>query len=260
VVHHVNVYSVAPPTAGQFLTKQQRDTTAGYSCSGGGVFSGGLDTGLLGSWAPGSNGINFPAGTGIPVQPGSVVVLEMHYNAQSGTGADADQSSLVLSLEDTVEKRAIIGAFWDFLNWGGGQMHIPPNSPDEVFTYELDPGPFVPTYAPWISSSSVNVYLVGLHMHYLGSSGYLMVRNDQGRNECLLEIASWDFSWQMGYQLAEPVNVVLGKDRAYLECHFDNTDANQPTVGGVRQTPRDVFWGEDSLDEMCIGFIYLTEG
>lgn len=257
VVHHVNIYSVAAASAQPFRVRQNRNATPGYACTGGGVFSG-LDTALLGSWAPGSHGLDFPTGTGIPVEPGGVVVLETHYSAPQESGPD--QGTLVLSLEDNVEKRAIVGAFWDFLNWGGGAMRIPANDPDVIFTHELDPAGFVPLYAPWIQSNTLQMHMVGLHMHYLGTQGYMLVRNDAGRSECALAIPDWDFHWQSGYQLAQPVEFRLGVDRIYLECHFDNTTANQPLINGVPQAVGEVRWGEDSTDEMCIGFVFLTEG
>ena len=35
--------------------------------------------------------------------------------------------------------------------------------------------------------------------------------------------------------------------------------ANQPIVNNQMQTPRDVDWGQGSRDEMCIGYVLLTE-
>ena len=43
-----------------------------------------------------------------------------------------------------------------------------------------------------------------------------------------------------------------------LECHWDNTAENQPLVGGERLPPEDVFWGEGTRDEMCLGIVLMV--
>ena len=43
-----------------------------------------------------------------------------------------------------------------------------------------------------------------------------------------------------------------------VECRFDNTAGNQPTVGGVRRKVGDVYWGVRAVDEMCTGDLYLS--
>ena len=47
-------------------------------------------------------------------------------------------------------------------------------------------------------------------------------------------------------------------DRIRVECHWDNSAANQPIVDGVQQEPHDVGWGEGTGDEMCLGLMYVT--
>ena len=62
---------------------------------------------LIGAWAPGGLGLRFPPGTGLQVDPGSVVVLEMHYN--TGVGRQGpDQSAVLLQTEASVDRRAAI--------------------------------------------------------------------------------------------------------------------------------------------------------
>ncbi len=63
----------------------------------------------------------------------------------------------------------------------------------------------------------------------------------------LLEVADWDFHWQLNYQLAEPVRFEPG-DALYLRCTFDNTAGTEA-----------VHWGEGSGDEMCVGNLFITE-
>ena len=33
----------------------------------------------------------------------------------------------------------------------------------------------------------------------------------------------------------------------------------QPTIDGQQQMPKDVYWGEGTTDEMCLGGFYMTQ-
>jgi hypothetical protein len=45
-----------------------------------------------------------------------------------------------------------------------------------------------------------------------------------------------------------------------IECHWDNSTAKQPTDGnGQTQAPQPLNWGEGTTDEMCLGFVYVTQ-
>jgi hypothetical protein len=94
-------------------------------------------------------------------------------------------------------------------------------------------------------------------MHTRGTRAKLEIERAGGAKECVLEIPQWDFHWQGAYDLTQPKTARPG-DRLALECHWDNSAANQPIVGGQRQPPRDLNWGEGTNDEMCLGLFYVT--
>ncbi|HMJ11696.1 MAG TPA: monooxygenase, partial [Polyangiaceae bacterium] len=80
-----------------------------------------------------------------------------------------------------------------------------------------------------------------------------------GSTECLLRVNDYDFSHQETFLLKNPVTLHTG-DQLRVECHWDNTAANQPIINGQQQTPRDVNWGEGTTDEMCLGnFLFSTQ-
>ena len=256
IVHHVNVFIIDAAHAAAQLIRQENASKPGFECFGGQFDPG---TALLGSWVPGITQRDFPANSGILIEPGSVIMMEMHFNTAGGN-ASPDESSLALKLEDTVDKRAMVAAFWDFSNWNGsGGMLIPANAPSTTHSFEFDPKNILPQFAPWIQSNTLQIHAVGLHMHYLGQRARLEVQKYSGENQCLLQIKNWDFNWQSGYFLKEPVTFEIGKDKMYLECEWDNTADHQPVINGVPRTPSDVTWGSDSDDEMCIGLFYVTE-
>jgi hypothetical protein len=53
--------------------------------------------------------------------------------------------------------------------------------------------------------------------------------------------------------------VIAPGDRLSIRCVHDNSRRAQPVIGGKRRKPHTVMWGEDSTDEMCIGFLYVSE-
>lgn len=257
VVHHANMYIATGPAVQTFRDRDAAAPGPGFPCFGG-AFDNGVE--LLGAWAPGSFGLEYPAGTGIQIDPGALIVIEMHYTMVAGQPAQPDQSVLALRLEPQVERRALIAPFWNFFDWPRGGMSIPANQADVVHRFEFDPNGFVQILAPWLRATEIDIWATGMHMHYLATSGSVHIRRgDDDRRECVIDIPRWDFHWQNGYLLDAPIPFTIGVDRFLLECHWDNTAANQPIIDGRRREVRDVNWGTASTDEMCIGYVYVTE-
>ena len=256
IVHHANLYIATGQGVTDFRNRDANSAGPGYPCFGG-AFANGVA--LLGSWAPGSTGIVYPAGTGIRVDPGAVIVMEMHFNVGSGRSGE-DRSSLALQMSDTVDREAVIAPFWNFDLWSGqDMMDIPAGQADVMHSFQLNPDGLIQIFAPWLTARRLKIHGAGMHMHYLGTSGKIrVIRPTASTERCVLEIPHWDFNWQYGYLLSETIPFELGLDEIYLECHWDNTPGNQPIIDGVRREARDVNWGSGSGDEMCIGYLYIT--
>ncbi len=261
VVHHVLVFS---DPAAESAGLVGDDGT--YDCFGGsGLSEGGA---LLGAWAPGAFPFESPAGTGIPVTAGSLIVMQIHYHP-AGSTAEPDASALQLRWQTDAPANeavlALIGnassadqGLLDGTNDRGGvpEFFIPAGAEGhtETIRYTLGrgDGPF-------------QVFMAGTHMHYVGTDMRITVertRADDGEpaSECLVQTPRWDFNWQRAYSYAAPladVPVIEGGDTLVLRCTYDNTTDNP----GVRQAltdagldaPQDVFLGESTLDEMCLG-------
>ncbi len=257
IVHHANTYLVNADAADGFRRLDDRSAGPGFPCFGG-VFASGVE--LMGAWAPGSVGIEFPEGTGLLVEPGSAVILEMHFN--TGIGREgSDQSSVLLQTAATVERRAAILPVAN-PDWSTERtMDIPAGRADvahEVVFNPLVATLFLRELAPWLASQPLEIHGAGLHMHYLGTRAQMEIIRDDDERDCVIEIPEWDFDWQSGYIMREPVPFDTTKDSLRLECRWDNTDANQPVIDGVQRPAADVNWGNNSDDEMCIGYLYLV--
>ena len=48
-------------------------------------------------------------------------------------------------------------------------------------------------------------------------------------------------------------------DELRVTCRWDNSDAHQPLIDGVRKKTVDVKWGEGTADEMCVGNLFISE-
>ncbi|MDC3961949.1 monooxygenase [Polyangium jinanense] len=246
VVHHVIAYLVEPAQVAELEALDAAEDGPGYTCYGGAN----VKASWLGSWAPGSLGADTAEGTGIRVDPGSKIVLQIHYNTLAA-GAEPDRTSVDFRLEKSVTKEAKIQP-WANPSWlQGNGMLIPAGEADVKHAFAADPTALAPNPGP------LTVYSAGLHMHTLGAYGSLRIERADGSSECLLDIPKWNFHWQGAYEFVKPMTLNPG-DKLSLECHWDNTAENQPVVDGVKMPPKDVTWGEGTTDEMCLGTFYLT--
>jgi hypothetical protein len=96
------------------------------------------------------------------------------------------------------------------------------------------------------------------HMHLLGSSIKIELNPGTSSERILLDIPRWDFHWQNGYMLEEPVGARVG-DVIRVTCRHDvgKRTSGQP---GVPTEPRYILWGEGTTDEMCLGLLQMTHG
>jgi hypothetical protein len=250
-VHHAIAFVASPGEVAAIDELDASEAGPGYTCYGGPQ----APASWLGVWVPGTGGADYPPGTGIEVVPGSKVILQVHYSAH-GHDAEPDVTSLDLKLDADVAKKAWIQPWTDPTWQGEGGMKIPAGEADVVHSASFDPGLFLTNGQP------LTIYSLGLHMHELGRSGRVWVDRAGGGahppgEECLLEIPAWDFHWQGAYGFVEPRTIYPG-DRLGIECRWDNSLENQPSIDGQRQVPRDVEWGEGTTDEMCLAALYVT--
>jgi hypothetical protein len=239
-VHHIIVFSLGPEADGELAEVDAKEEGPGYTCFGGpGIERNIAGVRWLTSWAPGGVADRAPEGTGIRVKAGSKLVMQVHYNLLGAREPDQTQVQLYFSPEP-VAKPARVSLIGQLL------LSIPAGAADheEVFEYE--------------SSRDFKIWGAGGHMHLLGRQVRLDVLRADGSDQCVLDIPSWDFHWQGSYRLAAPLDVKEG-DTLRITCRYDNSAENQPFVNGVKQQPRDVTWGEGTLDEMCLGGFYATD-
>lgn len=243
IVHHAIVLIIEADLVPSYQAVDDAEAGPGWSCPGGIV---GAFSGWLGGYSPGWEGQMMPAGHGHLVKPGSKLILTMHYSQpRRSEDFGSDLTDVQLVLEDQVDQRmrtlAAYNAFWTM-----NGMHIPAGEEDVMFASQYDALSVVTPGEP------LQLLAANFHMHERGSAGVLGIRRADGSEECLLQVDHYDHEWQENYIFTEPIDLLPG-DKLYIECHFDNSAANQRVVNGELEEPRDLNWAEDG--EMCVGFI-----
>lgn len=268
IVHHALVFL---DRAGQGETLA--DENGQYECFG----SARLDnTALLGAWAPGAVPATLPARTGIPLKPGDKLVVQVHYHP-TGKGVEVDDATRI-DLKWVTEEPEYVGAIYLIGNiqeenpsWAGGEGYGLTTGPEfsipagakghlEENRYRLDD-----QGNPQARLLPLHVWMVGTHMHYVGTDMKITATNPSGDTQCLVQTPHWDFNWQRGYfyegDVEDLPTIHLG-DSLTMRCTYDNSLDN-PFVRDALEDqgasePREVRLGEETLDEMCLGVFGLA--
>ncbi len=238
-VHHVILYLVGPSAAWRAPEKDAQTPGPGWTCFGGPGLSPAQN---VGGWVPGSVPTVYPADAGIRIAPGSRLVLQVHYNTLGHKPAP-DQTLAEVWLHK--DKPANLMAIRPLPDFG---IQIAAGDAKSVHTKEFENG----GTKPW------TIVGVMAHMHQLGSQ--ISVVKKASPDVCLIDIPRWDFNWQQGYRFKAGEQVVVQPgEKLLLQCTYDNSAANQMSVGGVQKAPVNVTWGEGTADEMCLAYITTVE-
>ncbi|MBT8218146.1 MAG: hypothetical protein KJO17_14930 [Acidimicrobiia bacterium] len=269
VVHHAIGYRIP---ASQRERADQKNAAAtdgdGWTCFGGSGL--GFDEIFVG-WAPGQVATRFPAGSGLRMEPGEFLVIQIHYHFD--TDAPKDRSSIRLdfaedgsdldevylepllapaeipcsesesgplcdretALAENVADYGLRGAPADFILALCGQ------SASDFAT--MTDGTASSACDTPIGYEATIVSVLG-HMHELGTSFRMTLNPDRADEMVLLDIPEWDFDWQFNYNLAVDVALEPG-DEIRIECSWDRS-LRDPDL-----EPAYVLWADGTDDEMC---------
>lgn len=240
IVHHVIVFLVDAALSTQLDAKDAAEAGPGYTCFGGpGVGS----PQTLGGWVPGSIPNVLPDGTAQRIPPGARLVMQIHYNTMNSK-PEADQTR---------------AEFWFAKSQPTTLLNIRPLA---HLGLKIPAGETQSLQSKTFKNSTQSDWLiVGAtpHMHKLGSVIKATAVHADGKEECLVHVPKWDFGWQQSYRfLADQPMTVKPGESIRLECTYDNSPANQSWVEGKQVSPKEVTWGEGTLDEMCLNYIAIA--
>jgi peroxiredoxin len=191
----------------------------------------GIGDGFLVGYAPGDMPAVYEPGQAKKIPKGSYLVFQMHYTPAGTEQTDRSAVGLVFAKEPPklqVKTRAI----------AQHRLNIPPGEAN----HKVESATTFPQETLLINMLP--------HMHLRGKSFEYRVVYPDGKRETLLSVPRYDFNWQTYYRLEKPLRLPAG---TRIECtaYFDNSAANPNNPDPTKL----VRWGEQTWDEMMIGFV-----
>jgi len=191
----------------------------------------------IAGYTPGDDSGIFPTGTGVSVPANSMLTFNLHYTPSGDL--EEDQPELALWFHTTPPAKEL-----QTLPLLNQSFTIPAGASD----YEVSYSPPFPLPFP------VTVYSFRPHMHLRGARmRFEIQRPGSTAREVLCSVPAYTFHWQTTYQLAQPIVVPTGT-RVFVVGAFDNSAQNDENPDPTQP----VIWGEQSWEEMFIGYIEGT--
>jgi len=229
IAHHMILYAPIGETAlQQAVEMDAAEAGAGYSCYGGP----GIDNRMIAPWAPGSDQWFYPEGTGVRMEEGQKLILQMHYSNASEDPLDS--TTVNLNIQETIDKELFTEFFVH------SDLEIPPNESSHVERLKRKVQFFSNYDGP------IMLHAIGPHLHKLGVSGSARLIREDGTESCLVDVPHYDFNWQRTYTYETPIRMEPN-DQFELTCEFDSSDKDSMT-----------YWGDGTNDEMCLMTIFAT--
>ncbi len=280
-VHHVILFRVPPSAASAARARDAESGGNGWTCFGGtGLGSRGAsldDAPWVGAWAPGGRENVLPPDVGIPLQRGSLLVMQVHYNLRHGVTPDRTSVKLRLSTSATLKplETMLYPAPVELPCRAGKSGPLCDRSAaiaDVTARFGAMSGPIVnglllvcdgtviPTPGPTQSCTRqveqpATIRAVAGHMHLLGSSLRIELNPGTPRAKTLLDIKVWDFDNQGSVPV--PATAIRPGDSIKVSCTHDQAWRDKlPDLQGLPE--RYVVWGEGTTDEMCLGLLSVT--
>ena len=229
IAHHMILYAPIDAAAlSEAYARDDADPEAGYQCYGGP----GIDSRMIAPWAPGSDQWYYPEGTGVIMEEGQILILQMHYSNAGDESLDA--TTVNLHIQETVEEE-----LWTEF-YVHSDIRIPPGEPSHVESLNQKIRRFSGYDGP------ISLRAVGPHLHKMGIASSATLIREDGTSSCLIDVPHYDFNWQRVYPLREPL-VLQPDDRMEIECVYDSTGQDGMT-----------YWGDGTNDEMCLMTVFAT--
>jgi mono/diheme cytochrome c family protein len=227
-----------------------------------------VDGFLMATWTPGAVPLKTPEGSTMPLYPDARIIVQMHYHP-SLDGAEFDQSSVQIKWQDEEPEwaaaQALVGNDPD-QNSDGTGLQPGPNDPEEGPAFVIPAGAQGHTETIFYTQTfpmELPLFSVGTHMHYVGTDmkvDFIDNDGDSGGGESCMIQTPWDFDWQRVYSFDAPVSelpVIGPGDSLRMRCTYDNSMDNPAVARALAEAglaePVDVWLGEETLDEMCLG-------
>ena len=219
VLHHT-LHSIIPP--GQ--------------TRGGSLLGGDPDRPGIAPYIPGQAPREELPNTGGLLKAGSRIAMQMHYTTNGRESVDESRIGVWFYPRGFVPEERMSGecACHFTPTW----QNIPPHDPDYEMsqTITIEDDAYIYSFTP--------------HMHFRGKRMRFTATFPDGSTEEMLNIANYNYNWQLAYTLKEPRFVPAGT-KITAAGAFDNSEQNPMNPDPARSVP----WGLQSWDEMFFGAV-----
>jgi hypothetical protein len=297
IVHHAIFFKVEKQDVAAAKATDAKDPGQGWTCfSGTGIAGttgpssgapGALPKGAqlggapwLAAWAPGMNETLANKGTGYQMEPGSQIVMQVHYNllATGGKATSSDKSGIRLRL---APGNAPLQPLHTTLLIAPIELPCPPGETGQLCNRDMSVFDTIRRFGPQAGFTVAGLNLlcnggkkpkpgntqhcdrparqkmvvqaVAGHMHLLGRSIKVELNPGTKKGKTLLNVPIYDFDNQGAQMLAKPITVQAGDDLRVTCTHDATLRAQLPELKTLK--PRYVVWGEGTSDEMCLGVV-----
>jgi hypothetical protein len=234
------------------------------------VFDGQDNNYHLISFVPGRGFERHPAGSAKRLEGGKrkYVRFELHYNP-NGT-ATTDRSMLGLWFaKEPVTSEVYTRSVGQPLSRSAADGGVLIAEGKELKTEEGPDGrrrrarlPNIPPFAEnWrvtgitTITEPITLLAVSPHMHLRGKDMKVLVTWPDGREETVLSVPNYDYNWQFNFELETQLFLPAGSKLISIG-HYDNSVKNRYNPAPQKE----VYWSDQSWDEMFIPYIEFTTG
>lgn len=264
-VHHALIYAFAPDEAQALVTAH--DFGRPFECGGG--LPGQLQ---IHAWFPGNQPLQLPAGMAMPMVPGTVIGVQIHYHPHSGVYGE-DRTALDLQFAPGPPEHLYVTASFGNESMGPNLLPGPDDTQDGVpeFIVPRNVADHLEHMRIGLGAVTSGARLVSVlpHMHLLGTRLAMTIERPEARDgepqsECLAN-GAWNFDWQRTYAFDAPFDrlpSIAGGDTIDLQCRWNNTldnpFARRLLADTSRVLPFDVSLGEQTTNEMCLAVVGIA--
>lgn len=261
IVHHVLTFSVSPdafpieaPSYGansKVIDALQAANTdrLGWPCYAG-AGKGVLIDALPATWAPGQGATKYPAGTGLRVKAGEILVMQVHYNLANvaQNAKPSDLSKVRLQLADSIDREGFMVLHDPFLftSFTNKPQTLAANKKGATIDWtatrkDLD------FFLPNSAGDNFEIFAIYPHMHKFGRKAQLTLTHPNAPEVCGAIVEKWNFDWQGFYWYDKPLQYDANTLLHYT-CVYDTTGATSPITPGF-----------GTENEMCLAGLYFVK-
>ncbi|MGI4873910.1 MAG: T9SS type A sorting domain-containing protein [Janthinobacterium lividum] len=235
LVHHS---IIGMDTTSQATVLDAQDPGYGYTSFGGFGFTTVEDN--FAGWVPGSQARFYPNGLGKKLYKRAKLLVQVHYGPTSTAQTDSSVVNIFFSHQPVARYITTAPVITPFYGLTNGPFTIPAG---QVKTF----------HSSIVVPQDVSLLAVLPHAHLLAQKWKVWAVKPNGDTLKIVKIDSWNFRWQGNYRFPTMQKVPAGS-RLEADITYDNTSSNprNPNV-----PPIAVNWGENTSDEMLIGYFDL---